>query len=63
VTRQIEQTHTLEIEADDADEAIEKAEDEILNIDDDDWDDGAVLQDAEVDVDKVEEMADEDAED
>ena len=48
VERQITQTHSFEVEADDADEARELAEDEIANIDSGDWDDGFEVGDPEV---------------
>jgi hypothetical protein len=40
VERQISQTHDLEIQAESSNEARELAEDEIPNIDNDDWDIG-----------------------
>jgi hypothetical protein len=49
VTREITQTHHLEIEAEDEDEARDLAEDEILNIAEDDWDDDERTSDPEID--------------
>lgn len=56
VTRHIEQTHDLDLEADNEDEAREEAENEIENIAEDDWVDGFTSEDPEIS--KVVELAD-----
>ena len=48
VRREVEQTHDLEIEADNEDDARDQANDKITNISEDDWSDGATTADAEV---------------
>ena len=48
VRREVEQTHDLEIEADNEDDARDQANEEIENISEDDWSDGATTADAEV---------------
>ena len=60
VSREVTQTHVLEVEAEDEDEAREQAESEIGNIAEDDWDDGVANNDPEID--KVQEVADDDEE-
>jgi hypothetical protein len=56
VSREMTQTHVLEVEAEDEDGAREQAESEIDNIAEGDWDDGVANNDPEID--KVEEVAD-----
>ena len=56
VSREMTQTHVLEVEAEDEDEAHDLAEDEIQNIAEDDWDDGVANNDPEID--RVQEVAD-----
>ena len=56
VSREMTQTHVLEVEAEDEDAAREQAESEIDNIADGDWDDGVADSDPEID--KVQEVAD-----
>jgi hypothetical protein len=48
IRREVEQTHDLEIEADNEDDARDQADYEIENISEDDWSDGATTADAEV---------------
>ena len=48
VRREVEQTHDFEIEADNEDDARDQANEEIENISEDDWSDGATTSDAEV---------------
>ena len=60
VSREVTQTHVLEVEAEDEDEAREQAENEIGNIAEDDWGDGVANNDPEID--KVQEVADDDEE-
>lgn len=48
VTRQIAQTHSFEVEAENGDEARELAEAELLNISDDDWDNEEATGDPEI---------------
>jgi hypothetical protein len=48
IRREIEQTHDREIEADNEDDARDQAGEEIDNISEDDWSDGATTADAEV---------------
>ena len=60
VSREVTQTHVLEVEAEDEDEAREQAESEIDNIAEDDWDNGVANGDPEID--KVEEVAADDEE-
>jgi hypothetical protein len=55
IERQTTQTHIFEIEAENADEARELAEDEMLNIDPDDWD---PLEPEEPEIRKVVELSD-----
>ena len=45
VSREMTQTHVLEVEAEDEDEAREQAENEIDNIAEADWDDGEEAKD------------------
>ena len=48
IERQITQTYSFEVEADDADAARELVEDEIASIDPNDWDDGFEVADPEI---------------
>ena len=57
VRREVEQTHNIEVEADNEDDARDQAEGEIDNIADDSWDDGFTTSDPEVT--KVVELTDE----
>ena len=60
VSREVTQTHVLEVEAEDEDEARDQAESEIDNIAEDDWDNGVANDDVEIG--KVEEVAADDEE-
>jgi hypothetical protein len=60
VSREVTQTHVLEVEAEDEDEAREQAESEIDNLAEDDWDSGGPYGDVEIG--KVEEVAADDEE-
>ena len=55
LTREISQDLNLEIEAENADEAREQAEDEILNLAEDDW---RVLQETDPEITAVVELRD-----
>jgi hypothetical protein len=48
ISRQMPQTHDLEIEAENEDDAWIQANQEIANISEDDWDDGVVGEDPEI---------------